>query len=48
MKKLKTIEGWLKGTIPTPPRTLKLIQAWLKKHGRSQNPISLFKQGSEK
>ena len=47
-KKLKTIEGWLKGTIPTPPRTLKLIQAWLKKHGRSQNPISLFKQGSEK
>jgi len=30
-KKLKTCEGWLKGTIPTPPRALAEIQAWVEK-----------------
>ena len=30
-KKLKTIEGWLEGTIPTPPRALAEVQAWVEK-----------------
>lgn len=30
-KKLKTIEGWLNGTIPTPPRALAKIQVWVEK-----------------
>jgi hypothetical protein len=28
-KKLKTCEGWLKGTIPTPQRALAEVQAWV-------------------
>ena len=28
-KKLKTCEGWLKGVIPTPPRALADVQAWV-------------------
>ena len=30
-KKLKTCEGWINGTIPTPPRALAEIQAWVEK-----------------
>lgn len=30
-KKLKTCEGWIDGTIPTPPRALAEIQAWVEK-----------------
>jgi len=28
-KKLKTIEGWLEGTIPTPPRALAEVLSWV-------------------
>ncbi len=28
-KKLKTCQGWLEGTIPTPPRALAEVQAWV-------------------
>jgi len=42
-KRLKTCEGWLKGTIPTPPRVLIEIQTWAEKHSNSQKPISLLK-----
>jgi hypothetical protein len=47
-KKLKTCEGWLKGTIPTPPRALNEIRVWVKKQGISQKPISLIQAGGEK
>ena len=30
-KKIKTCEGWLKGTVPTPPRALADVQAWVEK-----------------
>ena len=30
-KKLKTCEGWIDGTIPTPPRALAEVQAWVEK-----------------
>lgn len=30
-KKLKTCEGWLRGSIPTPPRALAELQAWVEK-----------------
>lgn len=41
-KKLKTCEGWLKGTIPTPPRVLKEIKEWIKKQGTSSKPIKFI------
>jgi len=30
-KKLKTCKGWLDGSIPTPPRALAEVQAWVEK-----------------
>ncbi len=30
-KKLKTCQGWIEGTIPTPPRVLAEVQAWVEK-----------------
>jgi hypothetical protein len=30
-KKLKTCRGWVDGTIPTPPRALAEVQAWVEK-----------------
>ncbi|MDT8380540.1 MAG: hypothetical protein RQ739_16790 [Desulfotignum sp.] len=30
-KKLKTCRGWVDGSIPTPPRALAEIQAWVEK-----------------
>ena len=47
-KKLTTCEGWLNGTIPTPPRVLKEIKTWVEKRENSQKPISLIKAGGEK
>lgn len=48
-KKLKTCEGWINGTIPTPPRVITEIQTWIEKQKKSsQNPIRLIKQGGEK
>lgn len=47
-KKLKTCEGWLEGTTPTPPRVLKKIETWVEKRVNSQKPISLIKTGGEK
>ena len=43
-KKLKTCESWLNGTIPTPPRVLAEIQAWINKQKNcSKKTISIMK-----
>ena len=47
-KKLQTCEGWLNGTIPTPPRVLKKIKVWVKKQGVSSQPIRLIQAGGIK
>ena len=47
-KKLQTCEGWLNGTIPTPPRVLKKIKVWVKKQGVDSQPIRLIQAGGIK
>ena len=47
-KKLRTCEGWINGTTPTPPRVITKIQTWIEKQKDSQKQIRLIKQGGEK